>query len=203
MKPVANPDSFSVPTVDILIQTRRDVDSDVLAGFGRDSAAKSPLPRTFRPNSRNYHQCGLKRGTTTPSPSFLRKPIVNFKKLLIIIAAVVVLVCVWKFFTRVDRSNPVAVATAFTKAMKKQDTSTASKFYLPEKADEWRQKTDDAIQAMRSGTMASFFERIPDAPTFTAPITAAGKTVITTADKAFAVEITQIDGKWYISKTNF
>jgi len=128
---------------------------------------------------------------------------VNFKKLMIGVVAVVVLICVWQFFTRVDRSNPVAVATAFTKALKGRDTGRASKFYIPDQAAAWREKTDDSVHTMRSGATERLFERIPDAPAFSEPVTAAGKTIVVSADKSFALEMKQIDGKWYVAKTDF
>jgi hypothetical protein len=124
----------------------------------------------------------------------------NFKKLMIAVVAVVVIIAVWKFATRVDHSNPVAVATAFTKAMKKNDTSAASKYYLPEQAQAWREQTDEQISGMKSGAEARYFEHIPDAPNFSAPVTAAGKTMIVSADKSFSLEITQINGQWYVAK---
>src|SRR5206468_9433589 len=101
-----------------------------------------------------------------------------------------VLIAVWKMVTRIDRSNPVAVATAFTKAMKGKDTGKASGYYLPDKADEWRQQTDERLQSMKSGSEQRFFEHIPAAPEFTSPVTAAGKTMIVSGDKAFSLEMT-------------
>jgi hypothetical protein len=123
----------------------------------------------------------------------------NFKKLMIAVAAIVLVIAVWKMMSRVDRSNPVAVATAFTKAMKGKDTSTASAYYLPEKAQMWREQMDEQFSGMKTGTEQRYLERIPDAPQFTPPVTAAGKTVITTGDKAFSLELTQVAGKWYIA----
>jgi len=127
----------------------------------------------------------------------------NFKKLMIAVAAVVVLIAVWKMATRTDRSNPVAVATAFTKAMKGNNPSKASGYYVPDKAEEWRQQTEEKISGMKSGAEQRFFEHIPAAPEFTAPVSVAGKTMIVSGDKNFSLEMTQIDGKWYIAKTDF
>ena len=42
----------------------------------------------------------------------------NFTKLMIAVAAFALVIAVWKMTTRVDRSDSVAVATAFTKAIK-------------------------------------------------------------------------------------
>ena len=127
----------------------------------------------------------------------------NFKKLMIAVAAVVVLIVVWKFFTRIDRSNPAAVATAFTKALKAQDSGGASSFIVPDQQAAWRQKLDDNTTSMRSGTMERFFERIPASPTFGAPVTVGGKTMMIASDKSFSMEMKQIDGKWYVVKTDF
>jgi hypothetical protein len=124
----------------------------------------------------------------------------NFKKLLIIVAVVVVLVGSWKYFTRVDRTNAVAVANAFTKAMKSKDTSAASGFYHPGQASQWREQTDEKLSGMRSGAKERFFERIPETPEFSAPVTTAGKTMVVSADKQYSLEMTQVDGKWYVAK---
>jgi len=123
----------------------------------------------------------------------------NFKKVLIAVVAVVIVIVAWQMLTRVDRGNPVAVATAFTKALKNKDTSSASKYYVPDKADAWRQQTDDKLSGMRSNATEMYFEHIPAAPAFTAPVTAAGKTTIVSGDKSYSLEMTQVDGKWYVT----
>src|SRR5690349_5167368 len=97
----------------------------------------------------------------------------NFKKLMIAVVAVVLVIAVWKMMTHVDRSNPVAVATAFTKAIKDKNTSAASGYYLPEKAQAWREQMDEQFSGMKSGAEQRYFERIPSSPQFTAPVTAA------------------------------
>ena len=125
----------------------------------------------------------------------------NFKKVLIAVAAVIVVIAVWHMLTRVDRRNPVAVATAFTNAMKHKDTATASTYYAPDKADTWRQQTDDKLSSMRSNASEMYFDRIPSAPQFSQPVTAAGKTTIASDDKSYTLEITQIDGKWYVTNS--
>jgi hypothetical protein len=54
---------------------------------------------------------------------------------------------------------------------------------------------------MKSGARDRFRERIPAEPAFTAPVTtAAGVTTVSSADSAYALEMKQIDGKWYVSK---
>ena len=90
----------------------------------------------------------------------------NFPKLMLIIGVAVVAIGSFLYFTRVDRSNPAAVATAFTKAMKKQDTKTAASFYMPAKSDAWKTAIDTKIDAMKSGTFTSYFENIPADPVF-------------------------------------
>ena len=127
----------------------------------------------------------------------------NFKKFLIGVAAAIVLIALYQFFTRVDRSNPVAVATAFTKAMKGKDFDAASKFMVPDQASAWRSSAEEKVSGMKSGSKASYYENIPEAPAFSAPVTAAGVTTIASADKNYTLEIKQIDGKWYVAKPPF
>jgi hypothetical protein len=127
----------------------------------------------------------------------------NFKKLLIAVVAVALVIVVWKLATRIDRSNPVAVATAFTKALRAKDTSAASGYFVPDKAAQWREQADERLGSMKSGAEERFMERIPSAPEFTSPVTSAGKTTIVSGDKGFSLEMTQIDGKWYVAKTDF
>ncbi len=138
-----------------------------------------------------YHS---RRSPRTPKANL------NFKKLLIVLAAVAVFFAGWKFFTRIDRTDAIAVATAFTKALDANDTSKASNFFVPAEAATFQQNTDDLIASMKSGAKERFFERIPDAPAFTPPVTLAGKTAIVSGDKTFTLEMTQLDGKWYVSK---
>ena len=127
----------------------------------------------------------------------------NFAKLMIVVVTVVLVISAWKFFTRVDRTDATAVANAFTSALKSKDTSAASSFYVPDKAEAWQQATDERLQGMRSGAKERFFERIPAAPQFNTPVAADGKTTIVSGDKQFWLEMTQVDGKWYVVKTDF
>ena len=128
----------------------------------------------------------------------------NFKKLLIAVAAVVVIIAVYKFATRIDHSNPVSVATGFTKAMKNRNTSAASKYYTPDQAGTWLESTDNYLYNMKGGAMDRFYDRIPADPGFGAPVTAPdGKTRVVSADKNYWVEVAQIDGKWYVTRTDF
>ena len=125
----------------------------------------------------------------------------NFPKLMIIIGVLVVAIVSIMFFTRVDRSDPAAVARAFNKAMKKQDTKAAASFYLPDKAEAWRTATDTKIDGMKSGTFTSYFENIPADPVFATPAGASGTVKMQSADKGISLEMTQVESKWYVSKT--
>jgi len=124
----------------------------------------------------------------------------NFKKFLLAVLAVVIVVVGWQLLTRVDRSNPIAVATAFTKALKARDTGKASGFVAPDKAATWRTAADENIQHMRTGTMDRFFEAIPSAPVFTLPASLADNITLESADKGIKLDLTRITGKWYIAK---
>jgi hypothetical protein len=122
---------------------------------------------------------------------------VNFKKLLLIVIPVAVLIVGYQWMTRVDRSNPVEVATAFTKHLKAGNNSKAAKYYVPDQAEEWEQ----SVTYMKSGARDRFRERIPAEPAFGAPVTtAAGVTTISSADKLYLLEMKQVDGKWYVAK---
>jgi hypothetical protein len=89
------------------------------------------------------------------------------------------------------------VATAFTKTLKAGDNSQAAGYFLPAEAEEW----EDSVTYMKSGARERFRDRIPADPAFGAPVTsAAGVTTISTADNGYALELKQIDGKWYVVK---
>jgi len=120
---------------------------------------------------------------------------VNLKKALLIFVPLVLLFLGYKHFTKVDRSDPVAVATAFTKALRGNDISAASSFYDPASADAWR----EGIDTMRSGASERLMERVPESPTFAAPVTS--KAGVTTIDSGgYVLEMKQLDGKWYVIK---
>ena len=125
----------------------------------------------------------------------------NFPKLMVLVAIAVVAIGSIMYFTRTDRSDPAAVARAFTKAMKKQDTKAASGFYMPDKADAWLTATQTKIDGMKSGTFTRYYEGIPEDPVFTTPAGASGTIKMQTAAKDFDLELTQVDSKWYVSKT--
>ena len=125
----------------------------------------------------------------------------NFKKLLLIIIPIALLIVAYKLLTNVDRSDPVAVGTAFTKALKSRDTGAASKLWLPDKAESWRVDADKYLGKMKSGATESYFERIPSAPGFTAPADrTASSTTLRSSDNSFSIDLTQTNGKWYVSK---
>ena len=125
----------------------------------------------------------------------------NFPKLMVLVAIAVVAIGSIMYFTRTDRSDPAAVARAFTKAMKKQDTKKAADFYMPDKAEAWKTAIDTKIDGMKSGTFTRYFEGIPEDPVFTTPAGASGTIKMQTAAKDFDMELTQVDSKWYVSKT--
>ena len=134
-------------------------------------------------------------------PSSYRKPPLNFKKLLIVAFAAVALIVGWKYLTRVNATDPVAVGTAFTKALKSHDTATASTYIVPERAAAWRTTADENIGKMRSGTLERFYEGIPSSPGFTAVAGATATAMkLESADKAFSLEMSQSGGKWFVSK---
>ena len=121
----------------------------------------------------------------------------NFKKLMLIVIPLVVVIVAYQWITRVDHGNATEVATAFTKHLKAGESSKAAKYYLPDQAEAWEQ----SVTNMKTGARERFRERIPGEPAFTAPVTtAAGVTTVSSADKAYALEMKQVDGKWYVAK---
>jgi hypothetical protein len=121
----------------------------------------------------------------------------NFKKLMLIAIPLAVIIIGYQWMTKVDRTDPVQVATAFAKDLKSGDASGAAKYYVPEQADAW----EESVTYMKSGARDRFRERIPAEPAFSAPVTnPAGVTTVSSADNAYALEMKQIDGKWYVAK---
>jgi hypothetical protein len=122
---------------------------------------------------------------------------VNFKKLMAIVVPLVLVIVAWQWLTKVDRGDAVQVATAFAKELKSGNNSKAAKFFLPDQAEAW----EESVTYMKSGARDRFRERVPAEPAFAAPVTsAAGVTTVTSADKAYALEMKQLDGKWYVTK---
>ena len=112
-------------------------------------------------------------------------------------SAVAILIAGYKYLTRVDRTNAVQVATAFTKALKSKDVSTAANYFEPAGAEAWT----EGFGGMRSGATERFYERVPSDPQFGAVETSTkGVTTIQSADKSYTLEMKQIDGKWFVSK---
>ena len=127
----------------------------------------------------------------------------NFKKLLLIIVPIALLIVGYQYFTRIDRTNPVAVGTAFTKAVKARDTSAASKYWVPDKAQAWKTDVDARLSKLRTNATESYFEHVPSDPAFTAAptaVTVAGTMTLISADKSFNLDLAQSEGKWYVSK---
>ena len=121
----------------------------------------------------------------------------NFKKLMLIVVPLAIVIIGYKYMTRIDRGDAVQVATAFTKALKAGDVSTASQFYVPAEAEAWT----GTIDGMKSGAKERFRERIPADPAFTPAVTdAKGVTTVSSADKGYSLEMKQIDGRWYIAR---
>lgn len=121
----------------------------------------------------------------------------NFQKLMLIVVPLAVLIIGYQWLTRIDRTDAAQVATAFTKELKSGNVSKAAKFYVPSEADAW----EESATYMKSGARERFQERIPAEPGFTAPVTTAnGVTTVSSADKAYALEMKQVDGKWYVAK---
>ena len=122
----------------------------------------------------------------------------NFQKLLLIVIPLAILIVAWQWFTRIDRTNAVEVATAFTTALKSGNTSAAAEFYDPEGAEAWREQID----SMKSGATERLLEWLPAEPAFTAPVTSpSGETIVASADKQYILTMKQIEGDWYVSKT--
>lgn len=123
----------------------------------------------------------------------------NFPKLMVIVGVFALVIGAFVYFTSVDHSDPASVATAFTKAMKKQDTKAASALWVPEKADAWRTAMDAKIDGMKTGSFTSYFERIPADPVFTTPAGAAGTVTMQSVEQDITLELTQFEEKWYVS----
>lgn len=126
----------------------------------------------------------------------------NFSKVLVFGAIAAVVIGAIMFFTRTDYTDPIGVATAFTKALKAEDTSKASKYYLPDKAESWKTAADERLEGMKSGEHTRFLEGIPSDPQFGAPSKdAAGVTTVQSSDNALTLGMTEVAGKWYVSQS--
>ena len=122
---------------------------------------------------------------------------VNFKKLMLIVVPLALLVVGYQYLTGVNHGDAVEVAKAFTKAMKAGDLSAAGKYYVPAEAEAW----EGSFTGMKSGARERFRERIPADPAFTPATTdAKGVTTVSSADKSYSLEMKQIDGRWYVAR---
>ena len=123
----------------------------------------------------------------------------NFIILLIVVIAGL---GIWRYIAgRVDHTNPDAVATAFLAALKSENISKASTFWVPDSAAEWKKATEEKLDAMPSGSHGRFFEDLPGTPAFTSSRAAKAPTnEQTMSSGGFAIDLRQIDGKWYVCK---
>lgn len=131
----------------------------------------------------------------------------NFKHILIIVAVVVLGIVGFKFFTRLDRTDPMAVANGFTAQMKDRDFDGASDFVAPDLRAAWLEETNKRFDTMKSGAMENYFANVPETPGFAAapvlpgkPAPAAGKMNLLSSDKTYGLELTQVEGEWYVAK---
>jgi hypothetical protein len=117
---------------------------------------------------------------------------------MVIVVPLAIVIVAWQFYSKVDRTDPIKVATAFTKALHSKNVSGAAKYFVPDQAQSW----EDDFGTMKSGATERYFERIPAEPAYGAPVTSKeGVTTVQTADKQYSLEMKQIDGKWYVSRT--
>jgi hypothetical protein len=130
---------------------------------------------------------------------------VNFKHVLIIVGVLAVVLISWKFFTRLDRSDPIAVANAFTEAMKDQDMKEASSYFPPDQSAAWLEKQQARVDSMKSGATENYFAGIPEAPGYTLPAAGANgsKLLLTSSDKSFTVEMGKIEDEWFVTKAAY
>jgi hypothetical protein len=131
----------------------------------------------------------------------------NFKHILIIVAVAIVGIVAFKFFTKTDRSDPMAVANGFTAQIKDRDFEGAAEFMAPDARAAWLEATNKRFETMKSGSMDNYFASIPAEPGFTAappvkgaPALPADKMNVVSADRSYSLELAQVDGDWYVAK---
>ena len=129
----------------------------------------------------------------------------NFKHVLIIVGVLALGLVSWKFFSRLDRSDPIAVADGFTAAMKGQDIEEASSYFPPDQAEAWREKQQARVDSMKSGATTNYFDGIPATPGYTLPAAGAdgSKLLLTSTDKSFTVEMGKIEDEWFVTKSAY
>jgi hypothetical protein len=134
-------------------------------------------------------------------PSVLRK--VHLKRFLVIAAIVVVAVLAcWRIAaSRVDRSKPDQVATAFVAALKANDLDKASGYWVPDAAEAWHTSAAGKLDQMQSQTSTDFFESLSTNSNFVSSHDAkspANEQTLTNG--ATHLDLRQIDNKWYVCK---
>jgi hypothetical protein len=128
---------------------------------------------------------------------------VSKRTLLIGLLIVIAALGIWRYAAgRVDRTKPEAVATAFFAALKSNNLSKASVYWVPDGADAWRNGAQDKIEQMQSGTYTRFFEDLPGAAAVFTASRRAGAPAIeqTLSTNGGSVDLRQIDGKWYVCR---
>ena len=172
---------------------------------GRQSARRSSQP--ISPGSLAWydeHSPLARAGGARRASPFPKGP-VSKRTLLIGLIVVIAGLGIWRFVAgRVDRSKPEAVAAAFFAALKSNNLSKASGYWVPDGADAWRTSASDKIEHMQSGSYARFFEDLPDtAAVYTgsrrAGAPASEQTM--TASSGPSLDVRQIDGKWYVCRS--
>ena len=128
----------------------------------------------------------------------------NFKHVLIIVAVAIVAIVGFKFFTRLDRSDPMVVANGFTSEMKSRDLPGASEFVAPDLRAAWLEAQTKRLDSMKSGATENYFAAIPETPGYVAPAAggAGGKMKLLSSDKTYTLELAQVEGLWYVAKSN-
>ncbi|MGH7179546.1 MAG: hypothetical protein ACREJC_19375 [Tepidisphaeraceae bacterium] len=121
---------------------------------------------------------------------------------LISLVVIVALVGFWRYWMgRVNRNSPEQVATAFVAALKSHDLDKAADFWVPDGAEAWQARAAEKIGQMQSGSQTRFFEDLPEKPVFTQTHAAgagADEQTLTSGDTA--VDLRQLEGKWYVCK---
>jgi len=110
---------------------------------------------------------------------------------------------IWRYRAgRVDLTKPESVSAAFFGALKSNNLSKASGYWVPDGAEAWRASAAEKVEKMQSGSFTRFFEDLPDrAAVFTSSRRAgapAGEQ--TMSANGASVDVRQIGGNWYVCK---
>ncbi len=93
---------------------------------------------------------------------------------------------------------------AFSKALKSNNMSKASQYYVPSRSQEWKTAALAKIESMQGGTFSRFFEEMSDgSPPFVAaaaPLNAP-KDETTMNSGTTSLGMKKVDGKWYVSRS--